>query len=85
MTIFLNIFSDGAQICYCGSSNCRGYISKASQITDLSSSEDSDSSENRSVLKSEEKQRKKGIFKKRTIHNKENTLREVYISFLLFR
>lgn len=67
------MFSDDAQICYCGSTKCRGYISKASQITDLSSSEDSDGT----TLRPEEKQRKKRIFKRKTDYDNKNKLREV--------
>lgn len=67
------MFSDDAQICYCGSTKCRGYISKASQITDLSSSEDSDGA----TLKPEEKQRKKKCLKRKTVYNDKNKLREV--------
>lgn len=82
MIVFLKIcliYSDGAQICYCGSTKCRGYISKASQITDLSSSEDSSDGiiENQNASKPEEKQKKRRIFKKRIIYNDKNKLREV--------
>ncbi|KAL5242931.1 hypothetical protein ACI65C_010341 [Semiaphis heraclei] len=71
------IFGDGAQICYCGSSKCRGYINKSSQIADHNSSEDSESAnENVFVPKPEEKRKKKRNLEKRT-HNDENKLREL--------
>lgn len=71
-------------MCYCGSSNCRGYISKASQTTDLSSSDDSDESisENRVTSKPEEKQRRRKTLNNRTIYNDKNKLREVIILVL---
>ncbi|CAH1720992.1 unnamed protein product [Aphis gossypii] len=73
------IFGDGAQICYCGSSKCRGYINKSSQIVDHhNSSDDSESTnENVFVSKSEEKKKKKKKLQKRTANNNENKLREL--------
>ncbi|XP_060834189.1 uncharacterized protein LOC132917458 [Rhopalosiphum padi] len=72
------IFGDGAQICYCGSSKCRGYINKSSQIVDHNSSEDSESAnENVFISKPEEKKRKKKILEKRAANNNENKLREL--------
>lgn len=73
----LYIFSNGAQVCYCGSPKCRGYISKASQITDPSSSEDSDDNAENHSSKPEEKQKRKIILKRRIAHNEKNKLREV--------
>lgn len=78
----IKMFSEKAQICYCGSSKCHGYIGKVSQNTDRSSSDDSDSVTNSftSILK--EKQTKKRIYKKKTIHNDKNKLKEViFIKF----
>lgn len=72
------IFRDGAQICYCGSSKCRGYINKSSQISDQNSSEDSESpNENVFLSKPEKKERKKRNLENRTAYNNENKLREV--------
>lgn len=72
------IFGNGAQICYCGSSKCRGYINKSSQIADHNSSEDSESpNENLFVSKPKEKQIKKRNLKKRIAYNDENKLREL--------
>lgn len=72
------IFGDGAQICYCGSSKCRGYINKSSQIADQNSSEDSESAnENVFVSKPEKKERKKRNLENRTAFNDENKLREL--------
>ncbi|XP_060861460.1 uncharacterized protein LOC132938562 isoform X2 [Metopolophium dirhodum] len=72
------IFGDGAQICYCGSSKCRGYINKSSQIADQNSSEDSESAnENVFVSKPEKKERKKRYLENRTAYNDENKLREL--------
>jgi len=74
----LYIFRDGAQICYCGSSKCRGYINKSSQITDHNSSEDSESAnENVFIPKPKEKIKKKRNLEKRAAYNDENKLREV--------
>jgi len=74
----LYFFRDGVQICYCGSSKCRGYINKSSQIADHNSSEDSESAnENVFIPKPEEKRKEKRNLKKRTAHNDENKLREV--------
>ncbi|XP_025204603.1 uncharacterized protein LOC112601289 isoform X2 [Melanaphis sacchari] len=68
------VFGDGAQICYCGSSKCRGYINKSSQIVDHNSSEDSESAnDNTSISKLEEKKN----LEKRTANNDENKLREL--------
>lgn len=74
------IFSNDPQICYCGSSKCRGYISKAPQTIGLSSSDDSDNGgiENYYTSKSEEKPKKKRTLRKTTAYNDKNKLREVY-------
>jgi hypothetical protein len=69
-------FRDGAQVCYCGSSKCRGFISKATPITSLSNSEDSEDATEDSA--SGENQKKKRILNKRTVYNNENKLREVF-------
>ncbi|XP_025415197.1 uncharacterized protein LOC112686918 isoform X2 [Sipha flava] len=69
------IFGDGAQVCYCGSSKCRGFISKATPITSLSNSEDSEDATEDSA--SGENQKKKRILNKRTVYNNENKLREL--------
>jgi len=46
---FLSFFRDAAQQkCYCGSSKCRGFISKTSKIGDQSSSNESSSDESSS-------------------------------------
>ncbi|XP_050545151.1 uncharacterized protein LOC126907706 [Daktulosphaira vitifoliae] len=72
------VFGDGAQICYCGSSKCRGYISKASQITDISSSDDSDiTDENNLPQKSDKYMKRKRMVKKRIVLNEKNNLREL--------
>lgn len=71
-------FRDGAQVCYCGSSNCRGFISKATPITGLSNSEDSEDATEDNSASSGENKKKKKILNKRTVYNNENKLREVF-------
>lgn len=73
------IISNDAQVCYCGSSNCRGYISKAPQS--LSSSDDGDDVTEINFISKPETQKRKTNLKKRIISNDNNKLREVFFFF----
>lgn len=70
------IISNDAQICYCGSSKCRGYISKAAQSFSSSEDDGDGTIENMTITKAETQHRKINS-KKKIVYNDKNKLREV--------